>query len=81
GFPPSTFRTIARMFNASQANHLISYQTPKRVQGYGFNVNEILKMPLSLTGSGEGHTMYLYRRKGVPAGKEVKIIGKVMSLF
>lgn len=34
-----------------QARHLISYQKPQKVmEEYGFEVDEVLKLPLSLTG-------------------------------
>lgn len=34
-----------------QARHLISYQKPSKIEEYGFEVDKILQMPLTLTGA------------------------------
>lgn len=69
GFPPSLQQKIAEYFNAStHAQYLVSYRPPRRViKEYGFDVEEIGKMPTSMTGSGESHTAYFYKRTSSPA--------------
>ncbi|CBJ31200.1 conserved unknown protein [Ectocarpus siliculosus] len=82
GFPPATLHEIAKKFNNSKARHLVSYQVPKKViDVYGFDVDLVLQQPLSLTGSGEGHTMYLFRRKNVEPGLKIERIDEVDPFF
>ncbi|CAM9967254.1 unnamed protein product, partial [Scytosiphon promiscuus] len=82
GFPPSTLKEIAKKFNRSKARHLVSYQVPKKVMDvYLFDVDLVCQQPLNLTGSGEGHMMYLYRRKNVPAGLKIERIMEVDPFF
>ncbi|CAM9393372.1 unnamed protein product [Ectocarpus fasciculatus] len=82
GFPPATLHEIANKFNNSKARHLVSYQIPKKViDVYGFDVDLVLQQSLSLTGSGEGHTMYLFRRKNVEPGLKIERIDEVDPFF
>mmetsp|Transcript_11506 Transcript_11506/g.18785 ORF Transcript_11506/g.18785 Transcript_11506/m.18785 type:complete len:392 (+) Transcript_11506:75-1250(+) len=69
GFPPPLQQKIAEYFNNStHATYLVSYRPPRRVIGeYGYEVEEIGKMPTSMTGSGESHTAYFYKRTNSPA--------------
>jgi len=61
GFPPLTLLKIAEIFNRSQAPFLICYHSPKLViEEYGFNVQFVTKYQVSLHGSGERHTGYVY---------------------
>mmetsp|Transcript_20940 Transcript_20940/g.43856 ORF Transcript_20940/g.43856 Transcript_20940/m.43856 type:complete len:356 (+) Transcript_20940:274-1341(+) len=63
GFPPRLFETLATMFNRSQSEYLICYHGPKlMVDRYGFNVELLVQKPLSMHGSSEVHTGYIYRR-------------------
>lgn len=52
--PPSLalYRLLpsSHIAGANQARHLISYQFPYKVEEYGFDVDMILKLPLTLTG-------------------------------
>lgn len=59
------------MFNKSTVSkYLISYYGPKKVIGkYGFDVELMFKLPVSMHGSGEGHTGYYYRRVAKKEGK------------
>eukprot|EP00903_Cladosiphon_okamuranus_P007150 g6943.t1 len=83
GFPPATLREIGTRFNNSQARYLVSYQVPKKVtEDYAFDVDHVRKLSaLSLTGSGEGKTMHLYRRKGVAPGLKTERIAEVDPFF
>ncbi len=71
GFPPSTFHRLAKVFNRSQTQYLISYQSPKRIIDlYKFNVELVFKEgSLKMTGSSEGKTVFAYRRKGLMGGE------------
>ncbi len=71
GFPPLTFHRLAKVFNHSETQYLISYQSPKRIIDlYGFNVELVFKEGgLHMTGSNEGKTMFAYRRKGLLGGE------------
>ncbi|CAM9348333.1 unnamed protein product [Chrysoparadoxa australica] len=81
GFPPATLEYCGSMFNASKAPYLISYHNPKlTINDYGFRVELMDQFPLSLTGSGESHMMYLYKRQGVQGPTKVTI-KKVDALF
>ncbi len=72
GFPPQTFHRLAKKFNRSQTQYLISYQSPKRIIDlYGFKVELVFKEgALRMTGSSEGKTVFAYRRKGLMEGEE-----------
>mmetsp|Transcript_24351 Transcript_24351/g.35723 ORF Transcript_24351/g.35723 Transcript_24351/m.35723 type:complete len:408 (+) Transcript_24351:29-1252(+) len=69
GFPPPLQQKIAEYFNAStHAQYLVSYRPPRRViKEYGYQVTEIGKINTSMTGSGENHTAYFYKRASRPA--------------
>ncbi len=71
GFPPQTFHRLAKVFNCSQTQYLISYQSPKRIIDlYGFKVELVFKEgALRMTGSSEGKTVFAYRRKGLMGGE------------
>jgi hypothetical protein len=52
------------MFNASQSPYLICYNPQKViVDKYGFNVEWITTSSTAMHGSGEGHSVYIYRRR------------------
>lgn len=71
-FPPRLFESLATMFNRSQSEYLICYHGPKlMVDRYGFNVELLVQKPLSMHGSSEVHTGYIYRRT-VEAKKSTK---------
>lgn len=69
GFPPHLQQKIAEHFNQStHARYLVSYRPPRRViHEYGYAVTEIGKINTSMTGSGENHTAYFYKRNNTPA--------------
>jgi hypothetical protein len=79
GFPPELLESIAQKFNRSQyAEWFISYQPPTYViDDYGFKVDFLHKFCCNCHGSGEGHTVYFYRRN-IPlaraSGKESKCV-------
>jgi len=64
GFPPSLFHQLAEMFNISQSPYLISYQGPGRIiDCYNFDVVLLARTPISMHGSKEHHTGYIYKRR------------------
>jgi len=74
GFPPPLQQSIARKFNESvHAMYLVSYRPPRRIlEEYGYKVEYITKMATSMTGSGESHTAYFYKRSNRPGVHELK---------
>jgi Histone methylation protein DOT1 len=65
GFPPKLWHTLSKMWNASSSSYLICYHSPKYIiQRYTFNVELVVQTPTSMHGSKEGHTGYIYQRKG-----------------
>lgn len=68
GFPPPLQKRIAEKFNTSQhCRYFISYRPPHRViDEYGYAVTFIDQILTSMTGSGEGHTAYFYKRNNTP---------------
>jgi hypothetical protein len=71
GFPPPVQQRIAEKFNTSMyAKYFISYRPPHRViHEYGYDVEFMSQFLTSMHGSGEGHTVYFYKRLN-PLGKE-----------
>ena len=65
GFPPSLCLKLAEMWNLSQSSYLICYHKPMDIiDEYQFNVELVIQMSTSMLGSQEGHTAYIYKRKG-----------------
>jgi hypothetical protein len=64
GFPPPLQQRIAEKFNTSfYAKYFISYRPPHRViNEYGYKVEFMNQFLTSMHGSGEGHTVYFYKR-------------------
>ena len=53
--------------------YLVSYRPPRRViDEYGYSVEFVDKIMTSMTGSGEGHTAYFYRRLDRSLPRRVK---------
>ncbi|CAM9869107.1 unnamed protein product, partial [Heterosigma akashiwo] len=70
GFPPSVLEEMAKIFNRSQAPYLICYHAPRyTIDRYKFNVELIAQYSVSLHGSGENHTGYIYRHVGKTLSK------------
>lgn len=58
---------------STHAQYLISYRTPRRVlDEYGYEVEFIGKIGTTMTGSGEGHTCYFYKRTSTPKPLKVR---------
>ena len=56
------------MSSSTHARYLVSYRPPRRVlHEYGYDVEPIGKLSTSMTGSGENHTAYFYKRLSRPA--------------
>ena len=65
GFPPALLLSLGRKFNASKATcaYYVSYQNPRRFLGdYGFRAELATQLTVSMHGSSESHTCYVYRR-------------------
>mmetsp|Transcript_2457 Transcript_2457/g.5114 ORF Transcript_2457/g.5114 Transcript_2457/m.5114 type:complete len:239 (-) Transcript_2457:112-828(-) len=64
GFPGFLFAHLSEMFNNSTvSNYLISYYGPKKIiEQYGFEVELMFKVSVSMHGSGEYHSGYYYKR-------------------
>ncbi|RHZ31851.1 hypothetical protein DYB37_006340 [Aphanomyces astaci] len=64
GFPPAVMAHIAECFNDShESRYFVSFHGPKKVLGqYGFDVEELGRLPTSMAGSSEGHAVYFYRK-------------------
>lgn len=62
-FPMRILEHIANLFNDSSAMYLVSYRNPETItQKCGFRVTLLQKISVSLSGSSEGHTAYVYTR-------------------
>mmetsp|Transcript_7722 Transcript_7722/g.11463 ORF Transcript_7722/g.11463 Transcript_7722/m.11463 type:complete len:419 (-) Transcript_7722:36-1292(-) len=69
GFPSFLHMKIAEYFNNStHAQYMVSYRPPRRIiKEFGYQVIEIGSINTSMTGSGEKHTAYFYKRTNTPA--------------
>ena len=72
GFPPELLLSLGRKFNASRCGHYVSYQNPRRFLGdYGFHCELEDQLSVSMHGSSESHTCYVYRRAAAPPDAEL----------
>ena len=61
GFNPMTMTSISESFNASRVPKiLICYKKPKVIERYGFNVQYLGQLKVTMCGSRESHTVYFY---------------------
>lgn len=67
GFPPKLLRALAGIFNASETTRCLAcYQAPRRlICDYGFNVKLETRLTLSMHGSTEKHTCFVYLKDEV----------------
>ena len=70
GFEPELHHYIANMFNRSEScDYLISYRRPREIDRYGYNVEFLCDSSTHMSGSGESHKCYFYKKNRV----EVKV--------
>ena len=70
GFPPALWKRLATIWNNSNPNtcqYFICYSPEKDLEEYDFDVELVAETETSMHGSGEHHTVYLYRRSKPPA--------------
>jgi hypothetical protein len=57
---------LAEAWNRSQSPYMICFHGPKTIiNEYEFEVELLAQTPTSMHASGEGHTGYIYQRKGL----------------
>jgi hypothetical protein len=68
GFPPYLLENMSLKFNSSDScRYLICYKKPKLVmEEYEFNVELVGQLSTNMSGSGEGNSVYFYRKKHAP---------------
>lgn len=72
GFPPKLWCSLAEMWNRSESPYMTCFHSPKDIiDCYEFNVELVVQTPTSMHGSKEGHTGYIYRRKGIERNDKV----------
>lgn len=63
GFEPELHHYIANMFNRSDScQYLISYRRPLEIARYGYKVEFLTDISTSMSGSGESHKCYFYKK-------------------
>ena len=65
GFPPALWKRLATIWNNSNPNtcqYLICFSPEKKLEEYDFAVEFVAEADTSMHGSGEHHTVYLYKR-------------------
>ena len=65
GFPPALWKRLATIWNNSNPNtcqYLICFVPEKKLEEYDFAVEFVAEADTSMHGSGEHHTVYLYKR-------------------
>jgi len=63
GFPPETLKKLGETFNRSASPYLICCHNQKlMIEKYKYNVELMEQFKISLSGSGENHTIYIYKR-------------------
>ena len=66
GFPPKTLKMIANLFNESSVNFFVCYRDERTItETYGFQVNFQKKISVSMSGSSEKKTAYVYIRRDI----------------
>lgn len=65
-FPPALWVFLAEAWNRSRSPYMICYHSPRHmINEYEFDLELLAQIPTSMHGSKEGHTGYLYQRKGL----------------
>ena len=65
-FPPALWVYLSEAWNRSKSPYMICFHGPKSIiDSYEFDVELLAQMPTSMHGSKEGHTGYIYQRKGL----------------
>ena len=68
---------LSEAWNRSQSPYLICFHGPKTIiSDYEFDVELLAKTPTSMHASGEGHTGYIYQRKGLTRDDVVAYVQK-----
>ena len=70
GFPPDLWERLATIWNNSNPNtckYLICFSPEKKMKEYDFAVEIVAEADTTMHGSGEHHTVYLYKRSKPPA--------------
>ena len=82
GFPGFLFAHLSSMFNSSKVSkYLISYYGPKKIiEQYGFEVEYMFKVSVSMHGSGEFHSGYYYKRVEKKSKKKSSSAKKALNL-
>ena len=65
-FPPKLWVFLSEAWNRSRSPYLICFHSPKTmIDDYNFDLELLAQIPTSMHGSKEGHTGYIYQRKGL----------------
>ena len=64
-FPPPLWVYLSEAWNRSRSPFLICFHSPKTIDDYEFDAELVAQIPTSMHASGEGHTGYIYQRKGM----------------
>ena len=82
GFPAEVMLDIASLFNRSATSlYYCSFHAPNLFLSYGFNVTLVGSVSTSMHGSGEKHTLYVYKRKDPVISQSISISPSFLIAF